>query len=134
MKMKLSDAEQFFYDQAGYYYDPKTETENQGHIRCAKLLAATEQHAKSSGIRYEWERDDLTSREFSDERPFYPLWVCIARKGGEVIGSLCGIDFGRGIKPQGQPYKRVVEAELAIEDYQEQAESFRMACADIATV
>lgn len=32
---------------------------------------------------------------------------------GETLGSLCGIDFGRGNEPDGQPYARVVEAELA---------------------
>jgi len=125
---------QFFYEQAGWSYDPKTETSEQGRRRCAELLANVERHARSSGIRYEWELDDITSEDFSDERPFYKLWVCIAYKHGEVIASLCGIDFGRNKKPHGEPYKRVVEAELAFEDYIETQESQRCACADIATV
>ncbi len=35
----MSAREQFFYDNAGYSCNPPTETEEQGHIRCAKELA-----------------------------------------------------------------------------------------------
>jgi hypothetical protein len=36
-------------------------------------------------------------------------------KAGKVVQSLGGVDFGRDGDPWGQPYARVVEAELALE-------------------
>lgn len=131
----LTPDEQFFYDQAGYSYDPKTETQEQGRIKCAKRLAQVESFAKSKGIRYYWRRDqEIDSRDFSDEKPFYPLYECSAELNGESIGGLCGIDFGRGNKPTGQPYKRVVEAEIVWDAFHEWEESQAMACRDIETL
>jgi hypothetical protein len=34
---------------------------------------------------------------------------------GKIVQSLCFIDFGRDGSPWGDSYKRVVEAELALE-------------------
>lgn len=106
---------QFFKEQAGYSYDPKTETQAQGRHRCALSLARAERLAKEKGMDFQWEPCDTTSEEFSNKRPFYRLWACQAHLEGEVVGSLGGIDFGRDVEPWGQPYKRVVEAELALE-------------------
>jgi hypothetical protein len=130
----LTPDEKFFYDQAGYSYDPKTETQEQGRIKCAKRLAQAELCAKQNRVRYEWERDDITSKDFSDEKPYYSLYVCVAYHNGKAIDSLGGIDFGRGNRPHGQPYKRVVEAELSLDFYGEQINSFNAACSDIETV
>lgn len=125
----------FFYEQAGWCYDPKIETSDQGKMRCAVALAKAERHAKSVGVQYQWRVDQHTdSREFSDEKPYYSLWSCFCYRNGECINSLHGIDFGRGKKPHGDPYKRVVEAELALEDWHEKEESQDAACRDIATV
>lgn len=46
------------------------------------------------------------------------LWVCVLKKDRQVVASLGGIDFGAGdnVTPS-DPYKRVVEAELAAEAY-----------------
>lgn len=135
IETKLTDQEQFFYDNAGYSYDPKTQTWEEGRIECAKHLAAVENHVKQSRIRFEWRVDQLCdSSEFSDEKPYYSLYECTALKNGKGIGSLGGIDFGRGNTYRSQPYKRVVEAEIACEDYRESVNQHLAACCDIETV
>lgn len=108
---------QFFLSHAGYSYAPATETPLQGRRRCAKALAYAEQRASDAGATFEWLVDPYcTSAEWSDEEPPYAQWECIARDAnGNVFASLCGIDFGRDGEPWGDPYQRVVEAELACE-------------------
>lgn len=109
----------FFYANAGYSYNPATETKRQARTKHAMELANAEDWARSN-LSFEWEVDqDVDSSEFSEERPRWSLWVCIARDEAadqvRIAAILCGIDFGRGGEPWGQPYKRVVEAELALE-------------------
>jgi hypothetical protein len=108
-------AYQFFLKHAGYSVNPG-ETQIQGRRRSARELARAEQHASSMGVSFHWEVDDLDSSEWSDEEPPYPQWCCVARTAdGKVFASLCGIDFGRDSEPWGDPYRRVVEADLATE-------------------
>lgn len=118
-------AKQFFYDNAGSSYPTGSSAEG---IRRAKeegaqRLAIAEYWAWDNGYEFHWEQDDITSEEHSDEAPFYPLWFCSMRRvaDGKVFlcQSLSGIDFGRDAAPWGQAYKRVVEAELAIEQMPE---------------
>jgi hypothetical protein len=114
----------FFLANAGYSYDPKTETPMQGRIRCAQDLAYAEKHAREAGASFEWSHDvDSTSADWIAPHndggrlrdPWY-AWVCLARGAdGKVFASLGGIDFGRDGSPWGDPYRRVVEAELACE-------------------
>ncbi len=112
----IADSVRFFYNESGYSYNPKTETREQGRMRGAKALAKAEAHAKDVGYIFEWGYDDVDSSEWSDETPPYAQWICIVRDAnGEVLASLGGIDFGRDGEPWGDPYKRVVEAELASE-------------------
>lgn len=126
-------AEQFFYEYAGYPYDPLIETAEQDRRRCAKTMAQAEANAKSLGVRYHWRQDKhMDSREFSNEKPHWPLYECSAMLDGECVGSLCGIDFGRGKKPHGA-YKRVVEAEIVYDLWHESIESHDAACRDIVT-
>lgn len=107
----------FFLTHAGYSYNPQTETPMQGRRRCARALAWAEMRARDVGASFEWSIDpDVDSSEWSDEEPPYAQWQCIARDAsGVVFASLHGIDFGRGKEPWGDPYRRVVEAELASE-------------------
>lgn len=107
----------FFLAHAGYSYDPRTETPMQGRIRCAQTLAYAERCALNSGCSFEWSIDpDITSREWTNEAPAWSTWRCVARDAeGKVFASLHGIDFGRDGEPWGDPYRRVVEAELACE-------------------
>jgi len=107
----------FFLANAGYSYDPKTETPMKGRIRCAQLLAKAEQTACDLGYAFEWCMDQYSdSSEFSEESPAYSLWVCVMRDpDGLAVDSLGGVDFGRDGTPWGDSYRRVVEAEMACE-------------------
>ena len=51
---KLAVDEKFFFDNAGYSYDPKIETAVEGKIRCAKQLALAERAAQinSAAVDY----------------------------------------------------------------------------------
>lgn len=112
----LSPVAQFFYDHAGYSYDPAKETAELGRRRCARSLADAEAKASELGFKYEWEQDDQTNREFTKKGPEYYLWRCACHdQTGKVVSSLCGVDFGNGGSPWGEPYARVVQAELASE-------------------
>ena len=114
---------QFFLKHAGYSYDPATQSPMQGRIQGARRLAAAERKARDSDYYYMWAIDPHTdSSEFGDNldngklgEP-WALWYCVCYKpGNEPLASLGGIDFGRDGEPWGNPYRRVVEAELALE-------------------
>jgi hypothetical protein len=113
--MKTS-AEKFFFDCAGFSYNPATETKLAGRNRCARNLATAEAWARNAGISFEWCESDIDSSDFSDARPRWSLYDCIARDAsGQVIGSLSGCDFGRDASGPYGDYRRVVEAEIALE-------------------
>lgn len=110
----LTEAEQFFYDHAGYDWDNHDgETEEQGHERCARELAQAEQWAMLRGAYVLWNED--WSVNHTDEYPdaydsepqtceYATLWL-----DGEVVTSLGCIDDAD------DSYRRVIEAELASE-------------------
>ena len=97
----MTPAEQFFFDNAaGYSYDPKAETPEQGRTRCAQRLAAAEAEADRRGWWVEWTDDG--------DEDGAPRWCALLRDSGSaVLGSLGGLDVCDG------PYARVVAAELA---------------------
>lgn len=118
------NAYQFFYKHAGYAYDPKTETRQQGRANCAKALAAAELTARNNSYSFQWEIDPYsTSADWKEpdedggkRRAPWQVWSCFMRdQNGEIVQSLHAIDFGRDGSPFGDPYRRVVEAELALE-------------------
>ena len=122
--MKPTTPTEFFYEHAGYSYDPLTETPEQGRRRCAETLASAEQWARDNGYSFEWIRDPYTTsadwikdNDDGGENCFpWHLWTCIIHDAdGNDGASLHGIDFGRDGEPWGDPYRRVVEAELALE-------------------
>jgi hypothetical protein len=110
-------ARAFFYEHAGYSYNPKTETRAEGRRRCAAALAQAEAQGSDAGLSFQWQIDEaVDSSDFSNERPPWQLWACCCRDAeGAIKANLCGIDFGRDGQPWGEPYRRVVEAELASE-------------------
>lgn len=111
----------FFREHAGYAYDPKIETAAQGRARCARALAAAEQWARDEGYSFSWSIDPLASSadwiaDGGRDCDPWAVWQCaMLDPEGDCAASLHGIDFGREGRPYGDPYRRVVEAELAAE-------------------
>lgn len=100
----------FFYDNAGAAYNPATETEHQGKMRYARKLASAEKRACEEGYAFRWQRDD--------ESGYWSLWECLMYSpAGVVVKSLHAIDFGEDGSPWGNSYRRVVQAELALEHF-----------------
>lgn len=86
----------------------------------AERLATAAEHGALAGLQFQWSHDDITSEDFTDEGPFYRLWVVIVRDcSGNVVGSLGAVDFGPDGEPWGDPYARLVEAELAVEYFED---------------
>ena len=109
--------EQFFYEHAGYCYDPATETAEQGRARCAADLARAEQFARDHGWTAEWETDidgcmgcECGSDEcacFAGEPHETEICILYDQHGNilESLGGICGAT---------REYRRVVEAELTL--------------------
>lgn len=105
----------FFLANAGYSYNPKTETPEEGKLNSAIALAEAEAKGKDIGLHFGWEQDDVTTEDFSDEAPFYPLWICTCYFEGQPVAGLGGIDLGADGQPHSKAYPRVIQAELAAE-------------------
>lgn len=128
-RSRYAKAIQFFRENAGFSYDPKTETPAQGKLRCARLSAKAEAWAKAEGLEYVWEFDDMADASFVDtwepaeqaqwHAETHEAWYCslvrpcpkhgVQCKHAETLASLGGI-----FDPTWQ-YRRVIEAELATE-------------------
>lgn len=115
------NAYQFFLKHAGYSYG-KNETKMQGRIRCARALAKDERAARNAGFSFAWSIDPYSSSadwlENNEDggRNCNPwqVWQCVMLNAeGYIVNSIHSIDFGRAGEPWGDPYRRVVEAELA---------------------
>ena len=110
----------FFKAHAGYSIAPG-ETTAQGQRRSARTLAAAERKACDLGATFEWQEDDQPFECHCEDptcesREPHTAYGCVARTAdGKVYASLWGISFGPGVEPWGEPYRRVVEAELACE-------------------
>lgn len=120
-------ATQFFFKHAGYSYNPQTETRLQGRWRGAKALAEAEAFAKKQEWSFEWQLEEEDPRIVFGEPdavngPFYnpdnEFWCCVLRantgdyadnRDGQILQSL-GM-----IEAPSVEYRRVVEAELALE-------------------
>jgi hypothetical protein len=118
----LSSAEKFFYDHAGFSYDPKTETKEQGRRRVAKKLAAAEAKAEEKEWSVEWEHEQDPDISWMDEEQLADyengriemLSATLYDAEGRVIGSLGGNALD-GRSSSRNPQARVIEAELALE-------------------
>ena len=71
----MTPAEQFFFDNAGYSYNPETETPEQGRTRCAQRLAEAEEEADRRGWWVEWVDDGE-----EDGAPRWCALVCAAAR------------------------------------------------------
>ena len=113
----MTKQEQFFYDNAGFSYDPKTQSPDQGHIATAKALAAAETWLLTeSGYSFGESPDPDSDESFmGDKSQEYrnqwsgKAWVSVIEdEYGTVLACLGGC-YGDS------KYKRVVRAELALE-------------------
>lgn len=122
-KIVFTEAEQFFYDHAGWGHKPD-EPAWSGRTRCAVLLADAEAALERSDAHVTWELDPDADNEPAEG--YYvsgcPQWqAALVRDNGaggtEWLASLGGVDFGReyDVTPEDDPYARVVAAELASE-------------------
>lgn len=112
MRERLTPAE-FFFCHAGYSYRPGEQTPLEGRMECARALAMAERWASESGMSFEWAEDD-------DPLECYGIsgrqWICRAYDcDAELVDSLGSVNFRRDQDPwMGDPYRRVIEAELAL--------------------
>lgn len=107
----LAKAATFFAKHAGVGYDPATETRAQGAKRGGMELAKAEQYAFDHDWSVDWEEDSEPYQmgDAETDVPREVLCAVLRDAEGNVLASLCGI---------GDPdrnYRRVVEAELALE-------------------
>ena len=102
----------FFLDNAGWSYDPLTETPFQGKWKGARTLADAEERMRRGSYYIDIEPDDLP---WDGDFPYDgPLWIVSLWEGAwweqELLGSLSGVAC-----PKDDPYLRVVAAQLAAE-------------------
>ena len=117
MKTAKQQAYLFFLRHAGYSYDPKTQTKQQGRSECARKLAKAERDARALGYTFEWRDDWGVGNHFKEYGEAYAngepstCESCLMLdSNGEVVQSLGCIDDAT------REYRRVVEAELALEE------------------
>lgn len=125
--MAASVAARFFYREAGYSYDPATETRNAGRWRCAKALAKAEAFGRERGYHFVWIEDgDCIGCECGSKdcacasgRP-HEVLTCVVYapeglefEGWHVRGNVLA-SLGSICEPSAD-YRRVVMAELAEE-------------------
>lgn len=100
----------FFLAHAGYSYDPKTQTPEQGRLACAQALAQAEdllmRAMRRHDVRVVWEHDEDAAQEggFDDT-----CEMCCLSHGPDLLVSLGAI---WDASPE---YRRVIRAELASE-------------------
>ena len=105
----------FFYQHAGYSHNPKTETAEQGRLRCAVELAEAEAIGQRLGYEFDWEWDsdpDLSWMSDDEREQEHEVLCCRIPDPDNTrysLASLCGIT-----DPDSN-YRRVIEAELASE-------------------
>jgi hypothetical protein len=107
----------FFYRNAGFSYDPKTQSKQQGRAETARKLAKAERDARALGYTFiwsdDWEVGSHVKQYGSESYPAEPTtceYCQIIDAEGRSQGSLGCIDDAT------REYRRVVEAELALEE------------------
>lgn len=125
-RVEFSRSEEFFAVNGPTSYRPGEESIEAGRARGARALARAERMAVEAGLSVSWVRDhDAYIPGGADDEVFWlATLVGEAPDGGRLsYTSLGGIEFADGGGPEGNPYARVVGAELAYEwltgeDYQ----------------
>ena len=105
--------ERFYYEHAGYAYDPGIEAREAGRVRCCTELARAADWGDDQGLYFLWSEDPESWADRSGIEHDRPLWQCECKRAGEVVAYLGMIDLGT--HGMALPYCRVVQAELALE-------------------
>ena len=123
-RLGLSDAETFFFKNAGYSYKPSEQTKEQGRVECAKALAKAEDEAREHGIEFVWEQDvdpDISWMDRKQRKQYRKgellMLQAYATQDRAARGSLASLG-GISVLGWSDPYRRVVNAELAQEALQ----------------
>lgn len=117
MTTTIDQAVEFFYEHAGWSYDPDVETSEQGRQRCARSLAMAEDVASDLGWTYtvqtDWdvEPDDAGSVELVASGEMVNLMVTLYNEDGDLLALIGGVV----VPSEDADYVRVVKAELAYE-------------------
>ena len=123
-KVTLTPAEQFFYDNAGYSFDPATETATSGRTRVALALADAEKALNGGPLTVTWQEDPEPDESGTDDGQPYiavlhgPDERCndLPDDDGPELTSCGGVTFGPGRDPWSNPVlARVVAANLVSE-------------------
>lgn len=105
----MTRLEQFFYDHAGYGYDPETETPEHAQQDHAVQLAAALHYAIDHLWHFEWAPDRDEPCNCGERNCGHTVEYCQLWGGYRVLASLSAICGAT------DDYRRVVEAELALE-------------------
>lgn len=111
----IEQATEFFYRYAGWSYDPRIETPEQGRRAGARALAEAEQLADARGWTTWWDEDWEVNHAkecpemYADGGPETCERAMLCDSAGQILATLSCIDDADG------NYRRVVAAELALE-------------------
>lgn len=113
----LTKQEQFFYDNTGTSWNPATKTQEEGKLRGTRELAAAETWAVQNGYTFACEHDNDADESWMKDEPAeyrekwagHAWWTAMYDAEGTLVQSL-GASYGD------DKYKRVVRAELALEE------------------
>ena len=105
----------FFLRNAGFSYNPETQTKQHGRSETARRLAKAERDAKALGYTFDWQEDWQVGshvKEYGEESYPHEPETCefclMLDADGKVVQSLGCIDDAT------REYRRVVEAQLAL--------------------
>lgn len=111
---KLTPEQRFFFNHAGWSYEPTRESSALGRTRCAVTLADAESvylmAHRAADVRVTWEHDsDGAYSARRDRERFTTCESCMLWHGKSCLTSL------HSITDADDNYKRVIRAELAHE-------------------
>jgi hypothetical protein len=116
--VQLTESERFFYEHNAYCHAPDESAES-GRTRAAILSAFAERESERRGWYVNWSIDQDADTTSTDDYCVSgnPQWEAVLYDAErQYLASLCGIDFAEDYSysdPSGEPYVRIVAAELA---------------------
>lgn len=106
----------FFYRNAGYGKPP-------GRFECAQRLAEAERYAKERNWEFVWEYDEDADWSWMDEEEqnkYHEVFGCRMFTGTDTVDPFLPAQSLYGIFDPSDDHRRVVQAELALEEMPEE--------------